>query len=327
MFNFNKNKSMQKLAIGIDIGGTNISYGVVTEEGVVKLKESFPIKEFTDVNIFVDYLSKRIKNSLTGLSADFQLMGVGIGAPNGNYYSGTIEFAPNLAWKGIVPLADLLNKKIGLPVKLTNDANAAAMGEMIYGNAKNVNDFIMITLGTGLGSGFVANGKMILGHDGFAGELGHAIFDPNGRLCNCGRKGCLETYASASGIVRTVKELISTTEEPSMLRKIALDEISSEMIYKAALEKDPIAKKAFDYTGYVLGVMLANAVAITSPEVIFLFGGLANAGDLIFKPVKKYMEEYLLKIYKNKVKIQPSALSENDAAILGAAALIWDDIK
>ena len=165
---------------------------------------------------------------------------------------------------------------------------------------------------------------MILGHDGFAGELGHTIFDPNGRLCNCGRKGCLETYASASGIVRTVKELLSESEEPSILRKVSLDEISSEMIYKAALERDPIAKKAFDYTGYVLGVMLANAVAITSPKVIFLFGGLANAGDLIFKPVKKYMEEYLLKIYKNKIELKPSALSENDAAILGAAALVWD---
>ncbi len=315
---------MQKLAIGIDIGGTNVSYGVVTQDGVVKLKESFPIKDLEDVNDFVDYLSERINHSLAGLSTEFQLVGVGIGAPNGNYYNGTIEFAPNLNWKGVIPLADIISNKIGLPVLLTNDANAAAMGEMIYGSAKHLKDFLMITLGTGLGSGFVANGKMILGHDGFAGELGHTIFDPNGRLCNCGRKGCLETYASASGIVRTVKELLSESEEPSILRKVSLDEISSEMIYKAALERDPIAKKAFDYTGYVLGVMLANAVAITSPKVIFLFGGLANAGDLIFKPVKKYMEEYLLKIYKNKIELKPSALSENDAAILGAAALVWD---
>ncbi|MFC2151006.1 ROK family protein [Bacteroidota bacterium] len=316
---------MQKLAIGIDIGGTNISYGVVTENGVVKLKESFPIKEFIEVNDFVDYLSERINHSLAGLSADFQLMGVGIGAPNGNYYNGTIEHAPNLNWKGIVPLAEILQKKIDLPVKLTNDANAAAMGEMIYGNAKDLKDFLMVTLGTGLGSGFVSNGKMILGHDGFAGELGHAIFDPNGRLCNCGRKGCLETYASASGIVRTVKELLAELDEPSMMRKVPFEDISSEMIYKAALERDPIAKKAFDYTGYVLGIMLANAVSITSPEVIFLFGGLANAGDLIFKPVKKYMNEYLLNIYKNKIELKPSALSENDAAILGAAALVWHE--
>ena len=316
---------MQKLAIGIDIGGTNISYGVVTEDGIVKLKESFPINEFNDVNNFVDYLSERINHSLAGLSDDFQLMGVGIGAPNGNYYTGSIEYAPNLKWEGVIPLASMLSKKIGLPAFLTNDANAAAMGEMIYGNAKGLKDFFMITLGTGLGSGFVANGKMILGHDGFAGELGHAIFDPNGRQCNCGRKGCLETYASAPGIVRTVKELLSDTDEPSILRNVSTDEISSEMIYKAALERDSIAKKAFDYTGYVLGVMLANAVAITSPEVIFLFGGLANAGDLIFKPTKKYMEENLLKIYKNKIELKPSALSENDAAILGAAALVWDN--
>lgn len=324
MFNLKKNKIMQKLAIGIDIGGTNISYGLVTEEGVVKLKESFPIKEFTDVNVFVDYLAKRLKTSLTGLSSEFQLMGVGIGAPNGNYYKGAIEFAPNLPWKGKIPLADLLNQKIGIPVKLTNDANAAAMGEMIYGNAKHLKDFIMVTLGTGLGSGFVANGKMILGHDGFAGELGHTIFDPKGRMCNCGRRGCLETYASASGIVRTVKEFLTESDEPSILRNTPIDEISSEIIYKASLERDPIALKAFDYTAYVLGVMLANAVAITSPEVIFLFGGLANAGDRLFKPVKKYMNEHLLEIYKNKVELKPSGLSENDAAILGAAALIWD---
>ncbi len=318
------NKGMQRLAIGIDIGGTNISYGVVTDNGIVKLKESFPLKEFNDVNVFVDYLANRIKNSLNGLGTEFQLMGVGIGAPNGNYYNGTIEFAPNLPWKGVIPLANLLSNKIGIPVKLTNDANAATMGEMIYGNAKNLNDFMMITLGTGLGSGFVANGKLILGHDGFAGELGHAIFDPNGRQCNCGRKGCLETYASASGIVRTVKELLEKSDEPSLLRNIPIDEINSEMIYKASLERDSIALKAFDYTAYVLGIMLANAVTITSPEVIFLFGGLANAGDRLFKPVKRYFNEYLLEIFKNKIEIKPSGLSENDAAILGAAALVWE---
>jgi len=211
-----------------------------------------------------------------------------------------------------------------LPVKLTNDANAAAIGEMIYGNAKGLKDFLMVTLGTGLGSGFVANGKLILGHDGLAGELGHTIFDPNGRQCNCGRKGCLETYASATGIVRTAKELLEQSDEPSILRNVAADNITSEMIYKASLEQDPVAKKAFDYTAYVLGVMLANAVAITSPKVIFLFGGLANAGDRLFKPVKRYLEQYLLEIYKNKIELKPSGLSENDAAILGAAALVWE---
>jgi len=314
---------MQKLVTGIDIGGTNVSYGLVTQDGTVKLKESFPIKEFKEVNHFVDYLSQRIIHSIDGLK-DYQLEGIGIGAPNGNYYNGTIEFAPNLPWKGVIPLAELLSKKTNLPAKLTNDANAATVGEMIYGNAIGLKDFIMITLGTGLGSGFVANGKLILGHDGFAGELGHAIFDPNGRQCNCGRKGCLETYASASGIVRTVKEMLTSSGKPSSLRNLSTEEISSEKIYRAAIENDPLALEAFDFTGYVLGIMLANAVTITSPEAIFLFGGLANAGDLIFKPVKKYMEEYLLPIFKNKIELKPSALPENDAAILGAAALFWE---
>lgn len=317
---------MQRLAIGIDIGGTNVSYGLVTEDGQVKLKESFPIKEFEEVHSFVDYLSARINHSLKGLNReDFKLTGVGIGAPNGNYYKGTIEFAPNLKWKGIIPLADLLREKICVPTYLTNDANAAAMGEKIYGGAKHMRDFFMVTLGTGLGTGFFANGQLILGHDGFAGELGHAIVDPNGRLCGCGRKGCLETYASATGIVRTVRESLESSDEPSVLRRFQLDEITSEKIYKGALENDPIALRAFDFTAKVLGLMLANTVAITSPEAIFLFGGLANAGDLIFKPTKAYMEDYLLLIYKNKVEIKPSSLPENDAAILGAAALVWHE--
>ncbi|MCK5168912.1 MAG: ROK family protein, partial [Bacteroidales bacterium] len=208
---------MQKLAIGIDIGGTNISYGVVTCDGTVKLRGSFPINEFNDVNNLVDYLSERINHSLAGLSTDFELMGVGIGAPNGNYYTGTIEYAPNLKWEGVIPLASMLSKKIGLPAFLTNDANAAAMGEMIYGGAKGMKDFIMITLGTGVGSGIVVNGEMVYGHDGFAGEMGHTIVDPNGRDCGCGRRGCLETYTSAPGIKRTVFELLSEMNEPSIL--------------------------------------------------------------------------------------------------------------
>lgn len=315
---------MQKLAIGIDIGGTNVSYGIVTKKGELIVKKSFPFKNFKTAEIFIDFLTKELKNTFKDLPKDSCIQGIGIGAPNGNFYTGAIEFAPNLKWEGIIPLADMLNKTLNYPVKLTNDANAATIGEMIYGNAKNIKNFMFITLGTGVGSGFVANGKIILGHDGFAGELGHAIFDPNGRQCNCGRKGCLETYASASGIVKTVLELLSKSDEPSILREIPTDEISSKLIYEAALENDIIALTAFDYTSYVLGIMLANAVAITSPEVIFLFGGLANAGDLIFKPTKKYMEEYLLNIYKNKIEIKASALPENDAAILGAAALVWE---
>ena len=313
---------MQNLTVGIDIGGTNVTYGVVTKEGEVILKKSFPFKEFETAEIFVDFLSVELKNTFKKLKSGSNIKGIGIGAPNGNFYNGTIEYAPNLKWEGVIPLAKMLSKKTGYPVLLTNDANAATMGEMIYGNAKGLKNFMLATLGTGVGSGFVANGELILGHDGFAGELGHTIFDPNGRQCNCGRKGCLETYASASGIVRTVKELLSKSEEASILRNVPADEITSEMIYKAALKNDVIALTAFDYTSYVLGIMLANAVAITSPEVIFLFGGLANAGDLIFKPVKKYMEENLLKIYKNKIELKPSGLSESDAAILGAAALV-----
>ncbi len=316
---------MQKLAIGIDIGGTNVSFGIVNQTGNVFYKESFPIKDFITIHDFIDYLSIKINSSYKELDIEFKIKGIGIGAPNGNYYSGTIEYAPNLAWKGIIPLASLLNKKIGIPVFLTNDANAAAMGEMIYGNAKGLKDFIMITLGTGLGSGFVANGELILGHDGFAGELGHAIFDPNGRMCGCGRKGCLEQYASAPGIVKTVIEFLANSTESSILRDIPSEELSSEQIYNAATKKDSIALKAFDYTGYVLGIMLANAVSVTSPEVIFLFGGLANAGELIFKPTKKYMEENILDVYQNKIELKSSALPENDAAILGAAALVWSE--
>lgn len=315
---------MKKLAIGIDIGGTNVSCGIVTNDGAIISKFSFPIKDFETIESFIVFLSEEIKKILEEYKATAKFTGIGIGAPNGNYYNGSIEYAPNLKWKGVIPLASMLSKETDLPVLLTNDANAAALGEMIYGNAKGVKDFIMVTLGTGLGSGFVANGELILGHDGFAGELGHTIFDPNGRSCNCGRKGCLETYSSASGIVRTVKEMLLNSDEASILRKISLDKISSETIYKAALENDAVAIKAFDYTAYVLGIMLANAVAITSPKVIFLFGGLANAGDILFKPVKTYFEEHLLALYKNKIELKPSGIPENDAAILGAAALVWN---
>ncbi len=316
---------MQELSVGIDIGGTNVSYGIVTKEGEVISKKSFPFSKFETPEIFVDFFSDELKTAFKILSSESSIKGIGIGAPNGNFYTGSIEFAPNLKWDGVIPLADMLNKKLNYPVKLTNDANAATVGEIIYGNAKGMKNFMFITLGTGVGSGFVANGELILGHDGFAGELGHAIFDPNGRECNCGRKGCLETYASASGIVRTVKELLSESDEPSTLRDISSEELTSKLIYDAAKKGDIIALTTFDYTGFVLGFMLANAATITSPEAIFLFGGLANAGDFIFEPTKLYLEENLLKIFQNKIDLIPSALPENDAAILGAAALVWDE--
>jgi len=316
---------MEKLAIGIDIGGTNISLGFVTSDGKVLIKESLPIKKFKTAESFVDFASEKIEKLVDELDSEYEIKGIGIGAPNGNFYNGTIEFAPNLEWNGVIPLASMFQNKTGYKSFLTNDANAATIGEMVYGNAKGLKNFIMVTLGTGVGSGFVANGELILGNDGFAGELGHTIFDPNGRQCKCGRCGCVETYASATGIVRTAKEFLNNSNESSILRDYSEDSITSKLIFEAAKQNDKLALKIFDFTANVLGFSLANAVAITSPEAIFLFGGLAHAGDLIFKPTKKYMEEYLLIIFKNKVELKASSLPENNAAILGAAALVWDN--
>jgi glucokinase len=318
---------MKEFCIGIDIGGTNTVFGVVDINGNFIAENSIPTKKYQTIEEFIEALSKAIHHSLEQIGGNYILKGIGIGAPNGNYHNGTIEYAPNLNWKGIVPIADLLNKQFHVPVVLTNDANAAAMGEMIYGAAKGLKDFIVITLGTGLGSGFVVDGKIVYGHDGFAGELGHVIYDPEGRLCGCGRKGCLETYASATGIVKTVFEFLDKSSEESLLRNIDKEKLSSKDIYEAAVKGDKIALQAFDYTALVLGRKLADAVAITSPEAIFLFGGLALSGDYILVPTKKYMEENLLKIYKNKVRVELSGLMGKNAAILGAAALIWEELK
>ncbi len=318
---------MKEFCIGIDIGGTNTVFGVVDINGNFIAENSIPTKKYQTIEEFIEALSKAINYSLAQIGGNYILKGIGIGAPNGNYHNGTIEYAPNLNWKGIVPIADLLNKQFHVPVVLTNDANAAAMGEMIYGAAKGLKDFIVITLGTGLGSGFVVDGKIVYGHDGFAGELGHVIYDPEGRLCGCGRKGCLETYASATGIVKTVFELLSKSGEESLLRAIDKEKLNSKDIYEAAVQGDKIALEAFDFTALVLGRKLADAVAITSPEAIFLFGGLALSGDYILVPTKKYMEENLLKIYQNKVRVELSGLMGKNAAILGAAALIWKEIK
>lgn len=318
---------MKEFCIGIDIGGTNTVFGVVDIKGNFIAENSIPTKKYQTIEDFIEALSLAINNSLAQITGNYILKGIGIGAPNGNYRNGTIEYAPNLNWKGIVPIAHLLNKKFHVPVVLTNDANAAAMGEMKYGAAKGLKDFIVITLGTGLGSGFVVDGKIVYGHDGFAGEMGHVIYDPEGRLCGCGRKGCLETYASATGIVRTVIELIDKSDQDSILRKIDREKLNSKDIYEAAVKGDKIALEAFDFTALVLGRKLADAVAITSPEAIFLFGGLALSGDYILVPTKKYMEENLLKIYQNKVRVELSGLMGKNAAILGAAALIWEEIK
>jgi len=309
---------MEKVVAGIDIGGTNTVFGLVDKNGKILFKESVPTDHFPLPGDLVSEISSRIKASLEKY-ASYELAGIGIGAPNGNYYKGTIEFAPNLKWKGIVPLAQMFSEKSGVKTRLTNDANAAAIGEMIFGGAKGMKDFIFITLGTGVGSGIVVNGEMVYGHDGFAGEIGHVIMFTDGRICGCGRKGCLETYCSATGIKRTYLELI---KEGS----VKTDSIDAKYIYEKAIAGESEAIRAFNYTGEVLGLALANSVAYTSPEAIFLFGGLALAGDLIFDPTKKSFEDNLLQIYKNKIKIIPSQLNENDAAILGSASLIWKEL-
>ena len=311
--------SKMKLAVGIDIGGTNTVFGLVDEKGVCLKQDSVKTGDYEQVENFVQTVQGKVKT----LISDFEgadIIGMGIGAPNANYYTGTIEFAPNLKWKGIVPLVDLFKNHFDFPIALTNDANAAAMGERIYGAAKGVNDLLMVTLGTGLGSGFIVNGEIAYGHDGFAGELGHVTVEKNGRLCGCGRRGCLETYASATGIVRTAKEFLAENNNSSLAD---LEEITSKSIADAANNGDELALKIFDYTSEKLGFALANTVAITSPKLIVLFGGLAQSGDLILKPTKKYMEDYLLKIFKNKIDIVPSQLKAADAAILGASSLAW----
>jgi glucokinase len=308
-------------SIGIDIGGTNSVMGIVDKMGHILFEVSLHTNDYPDVNDFIDAAYQVLHPEIMRLGAD-QCKGIGIGAPNGNYYNGSIEFAPNLIWKGVIPLAKWVKERFQLDAYVTNDANAAAIGEMMYGAAKGMNDFIMVTLGTGVGSGFVANGKLIYGHDGFAGELGHVIAVRDGRLCGCGRKGCLETYTSATGIVRTAYEMLEQRDQKSLLR--GFDSLTAKQIYQAAVQQDAMALEIFEFTGKILGQSLADAVAITSPEAIILFGGLAQAGSFIFEPTQRYMEENLLIIYKGKVKLLPSELKESDVAILGAAALVWN---
>lgn len=316
---------MKQIAAGIDIGGTNTAIGLVDRDGKVHDTISLPTRGYPDVNDFVESVCKHIQQMTKNLS-DCELAGVGIGSPNGNYYRGTVEFAPNLAWKGVVPLAKLFSERLNVPAFLDNDANAATAGEMIYGAAKELSEFIMITLGTGVGSGIVVNGNIVRGHDGFAGEVGHTIVVPDGRTCGCGRKGCLEGYVSATGVRRTIVEKLSHESCQSSLRDLPPDKLDSKSIYDAAMEGDTVAQEAFEETGRILGLALANAVAFTAPEVIFIFGGLAKAGQMLFDPIRKHFEDNLLHIYKDKVRIEPSSLSDFDAAILGASAMVWHRI-
>jgi glucokinase len=318
---------MKEVALGIDIGGTNTVFGFIDRAGNTLAESSIATKGHSDVNSFLKALNEKIQATVNGITSSIKLMGIGIGAPNGNYYKGTIENAPNLAWGRMVQLVDLMKLYYDVPIVLTNDANAAAIGEKIYGGAKNMNDFIVITLGTGLGSGVFANGNILYGYDGFAGELGHVTVNYNGRHCGCGRKGCLETYVSATGIKRTVYKLLADYMDPSVLRGISFDDLSAEMITKAAKEGDKIGKAAFEYTGRILGMKLADFVTFSSPEAIFLFGGLARAEEHIFVPTKENMEKNLMAIFQNRVKILPSELMDRNAAILGASALLWMEIE
>lgn len=314
------------IVVGIDIGGTNSPFGITTRDGKELARGELKTKEYKTAEIFSKEISSQILSELNKLNSKYTLIGIGIGAPNGNYKNGTIEFAPNLNWDGVVNLIKLFNQYFDVPVYVTNDANAAAMGEHYYGKAKNMKDFIVITLGTGVGSGFVANGDLIYGHDSFAGELGHTIIVDEGRDCSCGRKGCLETYASVSAVVRTANILLSESSTDSILRKLPSDAITGKVVTDAARSGDTLALEIFDYTAKKLAFSLANAVALTSPEAIFLFGGLAKAGDVLLAPTRKYFENYLLNLYKGKIKIEVSSLTESNAAILGASALVWNEI-
>jgi glucokinase len=317
---------MKEYVIGIDIGGTFTKSGFVDREGNCFAESVTPTDTFDNVDDYLDNLVGVLKDAEKQLESPFSILGIGIGAPNGNFHNGTIENATNLKWRGVIPLASMFQKYYNLPVKLTNDANAAALGEMVYGGAKGMKDFIMITLGTGLGSGLVVNGDLVYGHDGFAGELGHVNVVENGRKCGCGNHGCLETYVSAPGIKRTVFELLAKDSSGSDLANYTFNELDSEMIYTAAKKDDPVALKAFDITGKILGRKLADSVAHTSPEAVFLFGGLSKSGDFIFKPTKKYMEESIMGTFKNKVKIIPSRLTDRNAAVMGSSALIWKEL-
>jgi glucokinase len=315
----------KELVLGIDIGGTNTKFGLIDKIGNDYLMGSIPTNANQPADKLFFRLFEEFDKLKKNLTFDFALVGIGIGAPNANYYKKTIEYPPNLNW-GYVEVEKLIRKFYTQPLAITNDANAAALGEMYYGAARGMKDFIVITLGTGLGSGIVVDGKLVYGHDGFAGEIGHTVYDPEGRVCGCGKKGCLETYASAPGIKRTVLELLAKTNYPSKFREISFEQLDAKMITDAALEGDRIALEAFEITAKVLGIKLADAVAHTSPEAIILFGGLANAGDLLLVPTKKYMEEYLFNVFRDKVKLLKSELNEGKSAVLGAAALIWHEI-
>ncbi len=313
--------------VGIDIGGQTTKMGIVDMRGQVLAQTVIRTDTHDDENLYVADVADALEKIIRESGCEGKIRGIGVGAPNGNYYTGTIEDAVNIKWGGVnkkIPFAEMLSRRMGgIQVALTNDANAAAVGEMTYGAARGMKNFIMITLGTGVGSGIVINGEVVYGHDGFAGELGHTCaVRHNGRLCNCGRTGCLETYCSAIGVTRTAREWLSLTDEPSILR--SLDNITSKDVYDAAKEGDSVALKIFEFTGKMLGQSFSDFVAFSAPEAIVLFGGLARAKDFLYEPIMKSMNENLLPLWRNKIKIMFSQLKESDAAILGASALAWE---
>ena len=316
---------MDSFVAGVDIGGTGTKFGIVDNLGNVLSSDTMSTRGHADIHAYIDELYDKLMILIDKVGGVGRIKGIGVGAPNGNVYTGTIEYAPNLPWKGIIPLAKLIQDKFKLPVKLTNDANAAAVGEMTYGAAKGMKDFILIALGTGVGSGIVANGELIYGHDGMAGELGHTIIIPDGRIHpGTGKKGSLESYASATGVATSAVEILNTTDRASSLRNIPINKIDSKAVFEAATAGDVVAKEVFEYTGRILGISLANFVMFSSPEAIILFGGLTKAGDLILKPTREHMEANLIEVFQNKIKILVSHLKESDAAILGASALMWE---
>ena len=318
---------LKPYVIGLDLGGTNSVFGIVDSRGEIKATTAIKTQGYDNVDDYVNACVNALEPIIEQVGGIEQIKAMGIGAPNGNYYNGTIEFAPNLSWghDGIVPLAAMFKERLGIPVALTNDANAAAIGEMIYGVARGMKNFIVITLGTGVGSGIVINGQLVYGCDGFAGELGHVIVRrENGRPCGCGRKGCLETYCSATGVARTARELLDTTEQPSLLRELNPEDITSLDVAIAAGKGDKLANEIYEFTGRMLGEACADFAAFSSPEAFIFFGGMTKAGDLIMKPIEKAYDENVLKIFKGKAKFLVSGLEGSIAAVLGASAVGWE---
>ncbi|MGQ1787092.1 MULTISPECIES: ROK family protein [unclassified Saccharicrinis] len=321
---------MKKVSVGVDIGGTNTAIGIVDESGNVVTKGGIETPSHGDIEKYMDDLAAAIRDLISSAGEILTVLGIGVGAPNGNYYSGTIEYAPNLSFKGVIPMVELLKKRFPELdyIALTNDANAATIGEMIYGGAKGMKNFVMYTLGTGVGSGIVVNGDLVYGHDGFAGECGHTTLIPGGRDCGCGAKGHLEAYCSAPGMKRTAFELMAKyNATDSKLADKSFNELDSKMIFDAAEAGDKVALEVFELTGKYLGQGLADTVHHLSPEAIFLFGGPTAAGDYIFKPTKESLEEHLLPIFTDKIKILPSELNSGDAAIVGASALVYKEME